>query len=84
MGAGNAEPATVRPAPFTGRMNMTRKEQQAELAKTAMHGILCACASPQFADRIYAAAGSSNMTPQEYIAGMAINQANAMQKHLST
>lgn len=63
---------------------MTRKEQQAELAKTAMHGILTACSSPQYYDRIVEAAGRTNMTPQEYIAGMAILQAETLQQQLQT
>jgi hypothetical protein len=49
------------------------------LAALAMHGILAACASPQFYDRILGASAEEKTSPHRFIAHMAYQLVNAMQ-----
>jgi hypothetical protein len=57
----------------------TRSARRDELAAVAMHGILTACASPQFYDRIADEARKEKTTVARYIAHNAYGVANAMQ-----
>jgi hypothetical protein len=64
--------------------NMKRKQthnakRRDELSAIAMHGILMACSSPQFWDRIADTARHEKTTPYRVIAHAAYNIALAMQ-----
>jgi len=57
----------------------TRSTRRDELAAVAMHGILAACASPQFYDRLEQRCEQEKVSMHRFIANMAYEIAAAMQ-----
>jgi phage gp37-like protein len=61
------------------RKHTAQSKHRDELATVAMHGLLMACSSPQFWDRIAETARHEKTTPYRVIAHTAYNIALAMQ-----